>query len=234
MASTRPFKGLKSHITPYLYLLGVLPDLEVARRTGKVSGEAVRSFRIRRGILAGWRNETLEEFCLKHPKYANRAREHAGVATVDEPDKPIRKSASKLAPHLHLLGKTSDKKIAKKADVTAENVRTFRIRRGILAGWRGETLEDFCAKYPNYADKARVRAVSTPPKKFVRPKPGSTTIKMTAFEITSVVNDNEPETHVVPGANLTEATQFAHDRLRKQNPGLSIRLTEIREIAVMV
>jgi hypothetical protein len=45
---------------------------------------------------------------------------------------------SKLDPYIDKVGVLPDREVAELADVTAENVRAFRKRRGIPASWRGE------------------------------------------------------------------------------------------------
>jgi hypothetical protein len=53
---------------------------------------------------------------------------------------------SKLDEYRDIIGTLSDKDVATRADVTAENVRTYRLRRSIPASWRGETMEQLEAK----------------------------------------------------------------------------------------
>ncbi|MFH1464153.1 MAG: hypothetical protein ABIO70_07190 [Pseudomonadota bacterium] len=45
---------------------------------------------------------------------------------------------SKLDPYLDHIGVLPDREVAEMAGVTPENVRAFRARRNIPAGWRGE------------------------------------------------------------------------------------------------
>jgi hypothetical protein len=45
---------------------------------------------------------------------------------------------SKLDPYLEHVGVLPDREVAELAGVTPENVRAFRARRNIAAGWRGE------------------------------------------------------------------------------------------------
>lgn len=45
---------------------------------------------------------------------------------------------SKLDPYLEHIGVLPDREVAEMAGVTPENVRAFRARRDIPAGWRGE------------------------------------------------------------------------------------------------
>ncbi|MFH1466597.1 MAG: hypothetical protein ABIO70_19585 [Pseudomonadota bacterium] len=57
-----------------------------------------------------------------------------------------RSRRTKLGKYLEQLGVLPDAEIAAMAGVTAENVRTYRKRRGIPAGWRGESQREALAK----------------------------------------------------------------------------------------
>ena len=43
---------------------------------------------------------------------------------------------SPLEQHLDIVGVISDRDVAEQLDMTPENVRAWRVRRGIPAGWR--------------------------------------------------------------------------------------------------
>ena len=45
---------------------------------------------------------------------------------------------SVLDPHLDIVGVLPDKEVGQRVGVTAENVRSYRVRRNIPAQWRGE------------------------------------------------------------------------------------------------
>ena len=53
---------------------------------------------------------------------------------------------SRLDDYADIVGVLSDKEVAERSGVTPENVRTFRMRRLIPAGWRGETQEQLLAR----------------------------------------------------------------------------------------
>ena len=53
--------------------------------------------------------------------------------------RPFAPRKSKLDQHRDIIGSLPDKEVAERAGVTAENVRTYRLRRGIPALWRGES-----------------------------------------------------------------------------------------------
>ncbi len=70
---------------------------------------------------------------------------------------------SKLDAYIDIVGVKPDKQVAELAGVTPENVRTFRARRNIPAGWRGEVVEPV-------AVAAAIPAPPAPPKKKARKK----------------------------------------------------------------
>ncbi len=117
-------KRRKSKLDPHLDKLGVLPDKEVAELAG-VTPENVRAYRKRRGIPARWRGEgePLPDDATPAPPAPKRA---------SQPRK------DKLTPYLAEIGILEDAVIARKAATTPQNVRNFRLRRGIPARWRGE------------------------------------------------------------------------------------------------
>ncbi len=121
MAQRRP---RPSKLDPYLDKVGTVPDREVAELAG-VTAENVRAFRKRRGIPAGWRGEGQQG---DKPKVARKA----------TASKPRQRRKSKLDPFMDKVGVLPDRDVAELAGVSAENVRAFRKRRGIAAGWRAE------------------------------------------------------------------------------------------------
>ncbi len=75
---------------------------------------------------------------------------------------------SKLDDHRASVGVLPDKQVAELAGVTSENVRSYRKRHGIPAGWRGETVEDLAAAAP--APTSPEPASAPAPKKKKRAK----------------------------------------------------------------
>lgn len=68
------------------------------------------------------------------PPPAKEAAPAAARPSVDS----ITGRASKLDPFRDIIGKLPDREVAERAGMTTENVRMFRQRRGIPAGWREE------------------------------------------------------------------------------------------------
>ena len=123
-----PYKARKSKLDAFSDVVGVESDAVVAEKA-KVSTETVRTFRSRRGIPALWRGETSVARKAKAPSKPGRAsRKRAFVGR-----------RSRVASYVHLLGTVPDSEIASMAGVTMQNVRAYRIRRGIEAAWRGTT-----------------------------------------------------------------------------------------------
>ena len=119
----------KSKLDACVRLIGTLPDKEVAEQAG-VTAENVRTYRIRRGIPASWRGETAADLARKQSARTKGKRRSAPKQRKPRP--------SKLDPWRHLLGELPDKQLAEMPGVSAENVRSYRLRRGIAARWRGE------------------------------------------------------------------------------------------------
>ena len=118
-----------SKLEAFIDDLGRMPDREIAEAAG-VTPENVRTFRIRRGIPARWRGESVEALATRRASRAARA------------ERSPRGRRSKLIDFVDLLGTVPDRELAEQAGVTPENVRTYRMRRGIPARWRGESDDD--------------------------------------------------------------------------------------------
>ena len=76
--------------------------------------------------------------------------------------RPGRKS--KLDDHLDKVGVLPDKEVAELVGVTPENVRAYRNRRGIPAGWRG-AQKPKAAKKPKATKTAKTAKASRPPRR---------------------------------------------------------------------
>lgn len=116
-----PNRNDKSVLAQFRAKLGKVPDQQIAEQAG-VSRTLVVNYRKKLGIAA----------------YQGHKTPPAAPAPVVEssPAKAFRGRRSALDEYMDVLGKLPDADIAKMAGVTAENVRTYRNRRGIAATWQ--------------------------------------------------------------------------------------------------
>lgn len=135
-----PRKSVASALTPFLSLLGQVPDQEIADKAG-ISRAVTISYRKKLGIAAyeGHRHRKAEEPAPPPSPKGRKPREEVVVPVEDVPNFRGRRSA--LDAWLDILGKVPDAEVAQKASVTPENVRTYRNRRGIPAVWRNNVEE---------------------------------------------------------------------------------------------
>lgn len=193
----RPFSARKSKLDPFSEIVGVESDAVVAGKA-KVSSETVRSFRVRRGIPALWRGE---------PSPA------ANAGPVKTPSKRTKKSGkrafagrrSQVHPYLNLLGTVPDSEIASMAGVTMQNVRAYRIRRGIEADWRSRTKTKSVAEVA--APLREVRDAADVPQQATR----------WAYRVNVEVGDENRE-FIVVGDSLSDAAIQAEGRLAERIP----------------
>jgi hypothetical protein len=116
-----PARTPESVLDPYRPLLGNVPDQQIARQAG-VSRALVLAWRWRLGV------GPYEGYKFGAPGRKGTPRTTNGGG--------FRGRRSALDPYLHLLGTVPDAEVARLAGVTAENVRTYRTRRGIPARWQ--------------------------------------------------------------------------------------------------
>jgi len=186
--SAKRARPRRSKLDPYMEKVGAVPDREVAELAG-VSSENVRAFRKRRGIPAGWRGE-------------GQAR--PAVAALKPSVKPhgvSRPRKSKLDPFMDKVGVLPDREVAVFAGVSSENVRAFRKRRGIPAGWRdnGPVLG---------ATPTPAPMVSAAPKKAERTRRG----KLTPYrELVGVLPDSKVAKMAGTAAQNVRAFRLRHD-----------------------
>ena len=205
---SRPFKARKSKLDGFSEIIGVEPDAVVATKA-KVSSETVRTYRQRRGIEAGWRGET------------STAAAAGEVKAPSNPGKKARKRAfvgrrSRVAAYAHLLGEVPDAEIASMIGMTMQNVRAYRIRRGIEAGWRSPT-------------KAKsIGEVVVPSKRAGRVAAVPAQVARWAYRVTVRVGVENRE-FVVLGDSLSDAAVQAEGRLAKRIP--RARVLEIVTLA---
>lgn len=91
---------------------------------------------------AGVARKTVVEFRKRHniPRYRGADGAEAEAPPPPPPVEAARPAsrASKLDSWLHVIGTKPDREVAELAGMTTENVRMYRLRRGIAAGWRSE------------------------------------------------------------------------------------------------
>ena len=221
-------KRRKSKLDPFADKLGVVPDKELAALAG-VSSENVRALRKRRGIPARWRGEGGPAVAPVHdarpatrrkvrkPRRAKPARLPADDLPP-EPEqvsglKPGRKPRkTKLDPYLDKVGVLPDKQVAELAGVTSENVRAYRKRRGIPAGWREATKKG--GKGIARAAKSKKSSAKAPPStgKVRKPRRG----KLTPFV---------DQLGLVPDARIAElsGTTLGNVRVYRLRHGIPAR-----------
>lgn len=143
----------KSKLDAFVDIIGKEPDRVVADKAG-VSPENVRTWRVRRGVLATWRGEgvSARTAAVQKPGLApsatvarsapSPARRLSSPAVSDsvvpsEADGERKRRPTRLEPFRHLLGVEPDRVVADRAGVSAENVRAYRVRHGIPVNWQG-------------------------------------------------------------------------------------------------
>ena len=191
----RAFRPRKSRLDPFAEFIGEESDAVVARRA-EVTPETVRTYRVRRGIPARWRGEAPAQSPALEPVRDSL------VSSVGR-KRTFRGRRSRLDPYEDLLGIVADQKIALKAGVTVENVRSYRRRRHIPAGWRdGRSAEE-----GGRVDTASVRW---------------------AYRVT-VRSGREDKEYVVMAGSLSDAASQAERRLAVRVP--RARLVEVAALA---
>lgn len=107
--------------------LGTEPDGTIARSLG-ISRKTVVEFRQRHGIAS---------YTAVAARAGRRGSGKARALAAGKAKRPEAVArASKLDDHLDIVGRLPDREVAARVGVTAENVRMYRLRRGISAGWR--------------------------------------------------------------------------------------------------
>lgn len=204
----RPFKARKSKLDAFADIVGVEPDARVAARAN-VSTETVRSFRVRRGIPALWRGE-------QGGPEATRVVRPAARRTKKRGKRAFKGRRSALDSYLDLLGTVPDAEVAAMAGVTAQNVRSFRMRRGIQAAWRGVGTPQ-----PLAVLSARATDLE-------RPAAPLAEVTRWAYRVTARVGAENRE-FVVFGESLSDAAIQAEGRLAERIP--RARVLEIATLA---
>ena len=149
-----------------------------------------------------------------------------------------RKSA--LDPYVHLLGKMSDKELSVLADVSTENVRAYRQRRGIASARasRKEEEETTVVTAPVAAPVATsespapapVVAPVAAPVAVVAPAP-ATAKGHTAYAISWSTDGGASGTYVVLAADMRGAASAAEAALAARHPGAVLQsLSRVAEV----
>lgn len=197
-----PAKTPESILDPYRSLLGKVPDFQIASQAG-VSRALVLAWRRRLGV------EAYQGYKFGSPGHPTVRRVESGQ---------FRGRRSRLDPFAHLLGKTSDAEIGRLAGVTAENVRTYRRRRGIKAEWRPAGAD---TQVELRAPRVRTRApVRTVPVSTTEPRPGL------AFAVTVRLGD-EKRVYTLLAHNTGDA-------IRRAGPAIEAVCPEGRILGVQL
>lgn len=214
-SSARAFKGRRSKVEPFAAIVGTVSDKEVARRAG-VSSENVRTWRMRRGIAASWKEggaapvAASPEAAVKVPKKGKSSK------------KPRRRK-SKIDPFRKELGQVPDRTIAERSGTSIENVRAYRRRHGIQAEWQRSSgsAESTLAPAPASVQPGRAPA----------PKRARTSASNWAYRVTAEVGGVEKE-YVTFGADIAEAAQVAKDRLALNHKDAFVQKIEVLGVAL--
>jgi hypothetical protein len=197
----RAFAPRKSALDDFTDIIGIISDKDVAEKAN-VSPENVRTYRLRRGIPATFRGESLE---LLQAKEKRRTAKKTSTKPVRRKRRKMRRRRnSRLDPYLELLGDIPDRALADRAGVTPENVRAYRVRRGIPARWRGEG-----GAVEVVSTDAKKENVQPPPSGHVAPKGVNY-----AYRVVAEV-DNESREYVVFASNMADAAVLASSKLQK-------------------
>ena len=152
------------------------------------------------GIRAG---ETVVEIASRGKKPRGR-----GKAKSTRPRAP---RPSKLDPFKELLGEVPDKQVAAKAGVTVENVRAYRLRRGIAAAWQAKSR----------AAAGSTASRSSSPAAAASKSSASTDVRW-AYRVVADVAEGRKE-FVVIGSDMASAARAAGARLQDSYPGAFLR-----------
>jgi hypothetical protein len=206
----RAFVPRKSALDDFTDIIGVIPDKDVAEKA-QVSPENVRTYRLRRGIPATFRGESPEALQAKQ-------RHRAAKKVVEKPvrrkkRKMRRRRRSRLDPYLELLGDVPDRELAERAGVTPENVRAYRVRRGVPARWRGESGE---------SDGGSAPAERPAPNPVPSARATSGAEVNYAYRVVADV-DGESREYVVFASNMADAAVLAGSKLRKLSGSALLR-----------
>ena len=177
--------------------LGKEPDHAIARDAG-VSRSLVSGFRKKHGIAAytGYKFGQGNRPPPTHwaPAASRTDRAHARAVAAAGASPAFRGRRSALDAFTPQLGSVPDSEIARHAGVTAENVRTYRVRRGIPAAW-----------------PAAGRSRATPPGNSAA---GPRVVFTVAIEAEGVAY-----TYAITALSISDGVVVAQDLARRRHPG---------------
>lgn len=142
----------------------------------------------------------------------------APVAPVVEVVESVRSRSfrgrkSVLEAYVHMLGRQSDADVARLAGVTAENVRTYRHRRGIMAEWREGDAP--------VGEMTEAAVVEVAPVVVHEVKGTSGVAFLVGIEVAGATHQ-----HVVVAADITGAAVVAVEGAARRYPGGNVRSVE--------
>jgi len=202
----RPSRALDA----YHSLLGTMPDGDIAKKAG-VSRALVVKTRQKMGIgpFGGGPGR--------------RRRVPSDSVPAPRPV-PVRGRRSKLDPYVHLLGKETDTDIAGRAGVTPENVRAYRLRRGI--GGPGSAARTQAASVaPPLPGRAAVEAA------LQGARENAMTAELAAWSV-SVDTGRGTRTYAVVADSVASAARLAVQRAAAKHPGAMV--TAVARVAAML
>lgn len=229
-AADKPASDRKSKLAPFVDIIGVVSDREVAERAS-ATVEAVRAYRKRHNIAAPAAAPAAPAAAVEAaPAVVAAVVEAAPVAAAPAEAAPAPARAprgdgkpgrrqSKLDPFLDLVGKIPDAEVAVQAGVTPENVRAFRNRHGIAAYYRLPTVEGEPPAPPRRGRPPKVRPAAAPPAAPVAPPESP---KLTGGVEAWALKSSSGRRYVILGAGFAAAAVEAVARLASADPGASV------------
>jgi hypothetical protein len=216
------FRPRKSKLDDHLDIVGKLSDREVAAIAG-VTTENVRMYRVRRNIAAAWKGEGGGATPAPPAPKATKAK-----AAATSPDKrrgrkgkKIRRP-SRLDPWKELIGQVPDRDVAQKAGTTAENVRMYRVRRGIAAAWKSGEAGAVPAASASAPRRGRPPG-SGRGARGGRAKAAEAISRRWGWKVVAESGAGDAREWLVLAGTVEEAAKLAAERLRGQQPGATLR-----------
>ena len=250
-------KSVESALKPYLQLLGRVPDQKIADQAG-VSRAVTVAYRNRLGIEAydghrkGRGKSDEAEVAVpvvppaaapakasKAPKAPKAAKApKASKATKAAPvveaapaadSRSFRGRRSALDAYVNMLGTVADAEIAKLADVTAENVRTYRQRRGIGANWRGADAPARGRPAASAAPAAAAPAVAAAAPAAAVAAPAAAAAPAAVFAV-EIESNGATQTFYILGNEISDAAASALAGAARRSGGRVVGVRRVGEV----